>query len=41
MTLKKKAFENIDGKEENDGKPHFLLFQQCFPAFYSHNQSFE
>ena len=29
-TLKKKAFENIVGKEENAGNQHFLLFPQCF-----------
>ena len=30
MTLKKKAFENIVGKEENGGNQHFLLFPQRF-----------
>ena len=29
-TLCKKPFENIVGKEENAGNPHFLLFPQCF-----------
>ena len=30
MNLKKKAFENIEGKEENAGYQHFHLFPQCF-----------
>ena len=30
LTLKKKAFENIVGKEENAGNQHFLPFPQCF-----------
>ena len=30
MTLKRKAFENIVGKEENAGNQHFLLSPQCF-----------
>ena len=29
MTMKKKPFENIVGKEENAGNQHFLLFLQC------------
>ena len=30
MTLKRKPFENIEGKGENAGNQHFLLFPQCF-----------
>ena len=30
MTLRKKPFENIVGKEGNAGNQHFLLFPQCF-----------
>ena len=30
MILKKKAFENIDGKGENASKQHFLLFPTMF-----------
>ena len=33
MTLKKEAFENIVGKEENAGNQHFLLFPKCFVSF--------
>ena len=29
----KKAFENIEGKEENAGNQHFLLYPQCFLPF--------
>ena len=32
-TLKKEAFENIAGKEENAGDQHFLLFPQCLQLF--------
>ena len=28
--MRKKAFENIVGKEENAGNQHSLLFPQCF-----------
>ena len=31
--LEKKAFENIEGKGENAGNQHFLLFPQCFLLF--------
>ena len=31
--LETKAFENIEGKEENAGNQHFLLFPQCFLLF--------
>ena len=30
--LIKKNFENIEGKGENAGNQHFLLFPQCFPT---------
>ena len=33
MTLKKKPLENIEGKGENAGEQHFLLFPQCFLHF--------
>ena len=33
MTLRKKPFENIVGKRENNGNQHFLLFPQCFLPF--------
>ena len=33
MTLSKKPFENIEGKGENAGDQHFLLFPQCFQPF--------
>ena len=33
MTLYKKPFEKIDGKGENVGKQHFLIFPQCFLPF--------
>ena len=32
-SLRKKAFENIAGKEENAGDQYFLLFPQCFVLF--------
>ena len=45
----KKTFENIEGKRENFGKQHFLLFQQCilfyhrkillFKSYLSYNES--
>ena len=31
---RKKAFEDIVGKEENDGYQHFLLFPQCFLKYH-------
>ena len=33
MTLHKKPFENIEGKGENAGNQHFLLFPQCLLPF--------
>ena len=30
LTLRKKTFENIVGKEENAVNQHFLLFPLCF-----------
>ena len=33
MTLSKKPFENIEGKGENAGYQHFLLFPRCFQPF--------
>ena len=30
MTLKKKAFKNIELKGENAGDQHFLMFPPCF-----------
>ena len=32
-TMDKKPFENIEGKGENGGNQHFLLFPQCFLPF--------
>ena len=32
-TLKNKHFENIEGKGEDAGNQHFLLFPQCFLPF--------
>ena len=40
-SLKKKAFENIVGKEENAGNKHFLLFPQCFLLFPKQISIFE
>ena len=31
MTLSKKLYKNIVGKEDDAGNHHFLLFPQCFP----------
>ena len=31
--------ENIEGKEENAGYQHFLLFQQCFQKAFSSSAS--
>ena len=33
MTLRKRPFENIEGKGENAGNQHFLLYPQCFLPF--------
>ena len=38
---KKKAFENIVGKEENADNQHFLLFPQFFVPFPKRISSFE
>ena len=41
------GFENIQGKEENAGTQHFLLFPQCFlffnnkVHFLSHSNAFD
>ena len=32
-TIRRKAFENVVGKEENAGNQNFLLFPQCFLPF--------
>ena len=40
-TLRKKAFENIVGKEENAGYRHFLLFPECFLPFPSQIRIFD
>ena len=37
----KKALENIVGKEENAGNPHFLLFPQCFLPYQRQKPSFK
>ena len=34
MTLKKKTFENIEGKGENADNQHFLLFPQRFLLYH-------
>ena len=41
ITLKKKSYENIVGKEENAGNQHFLLFPQCFPPYSRQKSSFQ
>ena len=33
MTLREKPFKHIEGKGENAGNQHFLLFPQCFLPF--------
>ena len=40
-TLRMKAFENIVGKEENAGNPHFPLFPQCVLLFPTKISIFE
>ena len=40
LTLKKKPFENIMGKDENAGNQHFLLFPLCFSALPKTNFNF-
>ena len=35
MTMKKKPFETIVGKGENDGNQQLLLLPQCFLPFLS------
>ena len=37
---KRRAFENIEGKEENAGDQHFLLFPQCFLPFSKQTKNF-
>ena len=34
---KEKTFKNIEGKGENAGNQHFLLFPQCFLPFRKQN----
>ena len=41
MTLGKKHFKKIVGKEENAGNQHFHLFPQCFLPYQEHKLSFE
>ena len=41
MTLGKNPFKNIEGKGENAGNQHFLLFPQCFHAYHSQISSFK
>ena len=36
-TLKKMPFEKTEGKGENAGYQHFLLFPQCFLPFFKTN----
>ena len=38
--LKRNPFKNIEGKEENAGKQHFLLFPQCFQSYRGQILSF-
>ena len=40
MTLKKKRFQNIVGKEENSGNQHFLLCPQYFLSYPEKKLSF-
>ena len=39
-TLSKKPLENIEGKRENAGNQHFLLFPQCFQPYQRQKSSF-
>ena len=41
MTLKQKAMENTEGRGENAGNQHFLLFPQCFLLYYREKSSFK
>ena len=41
MTLTKRAFENIEGKGENAGNQHFLLFPLCFLSHQKQTALFE
>ena len=41
MTLEKKPFDNILGKEGNASNQHFLLFPRCFLPNQQHQSSFE
>ena len=40
MTLRKKPFENSEGKRENAGNQHFLLSPQCFQPIPPKNSVF-
>ena len=40
MTLKQRAFENIERKGENAGNQHFLHFTQCFSTYQRKELSF-
>ena len=40
MTLKKKPFENIEGKGENAGSQHFSLFPTMFSTLPQQNFNF-
>ena len=39
-TRSKTSLENIEGKRENAGNQHFLLFPQCFQPYQRRNSSF-
>ena len=39
-SLGKKPFENIEGKGENAGYQHFLIFPQCFLPYLRQKSSF-
>ena len=34
MTLYEKPFQNIEGKGENAGNQHFLIFWKCFSTIF-------
>ena len=41
MTIKLKAFENIDGKGDNANNQHFLTFIKCFLPYLIQIPSFD
>ena len=40
MTFAKKPFENMEGKGENAGNQHFILFPPCFQPYQRQKSSF-